>query len=131
MSQPAIISACSGQTQQPTINSTSALSFDDILIFVLAGALGISLIVIAVLLDSFVKGDLGTVIIKTLDYSPDTPLILDLTPLMLVSSREHVDIVDGLIQAGPNVNKQESHFWFTPLFFAVKGSKSFSKLKYS
>ena len=50
MSQPPIISACSGQTQQPTINSTSALSFDDILIFVLAGALGISLIVIAVLI---------------------------------------------------------------------------------
>ena len=75
------------------------------------------------LLDSCVKGDLGTVMMKTLD-SPDTPLVLGLTPLMVASSCGHVDIVDALIQAGADVNKQESRFWFTPLFFAVRGSKS-------
>ena len=77
------------------------------------------------LLDSCVKGDLGAVIMKTLD-SPDTPLVLGLTPLMVASSCGHVDIVDALIQTGANVNKQESHFGFTPLFFAVRGNKSFS-----
>ena len=75
------------------------------------------------LLDSCVKGDLGAVMMKTLD-SPDTPLVLGLTPLMVASSCGHVDIVDALIQAGADVNKQESHFWFIPLFFAVRGSKS-------
>ena len=60
---------------------------------------------------------------KTLD-SPDTPLVLGLTPLMVASSCGHVDIVDALIQAGADVNKQESHFGFTSLFFAVSGSKS-------
>ena len=76
------------------------------------------------LLDSCVKGDLATVIMKTLD-SPDTPLVLGLTPLMVSSSCGHVDIVDALIQAGADVNKQ-SHFWLTPLFFAVRGGKSSS-----
>ena len=75
------------------------------------------------LLDSCVKGDLATVVMKTLD-SPDTPLVLGLTPLMVASSCGHVDIVDALIQAGANVNKQESHQRFTSLFFAVRGSKS-------
>ena len=75
------------------------------------------------LLDSCVKGDLVTVVWKTLG-SPDTPLVLGLTPLMVASSCGHVDIVDALIQAGADVNKQESHLGFTPLFFAVRGSKS-------
>ena len=75
------------------------------------------------LLDSCVKGDLATVIMKTLD-SPDIPLVLGLTPLMVASSCGHVDIVDALIQAGADINKQESHVGFTPLFFAVSGSKS-------
>ena len=74
------------------------------------------------LLDSCVKGDLGAVIMKTLDSS-DTPLVLGLTPLMVASSCGHVDIVDALIQAGADVNKCESHFGLTPLFFAVRGSK--------
>ena len=77
------------------------------------------------LLDSCVKGDVDAVIRKTLDSSDlDTPLVLGLTPLMVASSCGHVDIVDVLIQAGANVNKQESHFGFTPLFFAVQSSKS-------
>ena len=76
------------------------------------------------LLDSCVKGDLGAVVMKTLD-SPDTPLVLGLTPLMVASSCGHVDIVDALVQAGADVNKQ-SHFWLTPLFFAVGGGKSSS-----
>ena len=59
---------------------------------------------------------------KILD-SPDTPLVLGLTPLMIASSCGHVDIVDALIQAGANVNKQESLFGLTPLFFAIRGSK--------
>lgn len=51
MSQPEIISVCSEQVPQTTISLTSsALSFDDILMFALAGTLGISLIIIAVLL---------------------------------------------------------------------------------
>ena len=62
---------------------------------------------------------------KTLD-SPDTPLVLGLTPLMVASSCGHVDIVDVLIQAGADVNKQESHLGLTPLFFSVRGSKSSS-----
>ena len=77
------------------------------------------------LLDSCVKGDLGAVIMKTLG-SPDTPLVLGLTPLMVASSCGHVDIVDALIQAGADVNKLESHFGFTALFFAVSSSKSSS-----
>ena len=77
------------------------------------------------LLDSCVKGDLGAVIMKTLG-SPDSPLVLSLTPLMVASSCGHVDIVDALIQAGADVNKQECHFGFTPLFFAVRGGKSTS-----
>ena len=75
------------------------------------------------LLDSCIKGDLGTVVWKTLG-SPDTPLVLGLTPLMVASSCGHVDIVDPLIQAGANVNKQESHLGFTPLFFAVEPGQS-------
>ena len=75
------------------------------------------------LLDSCVKGDLGAVIMKILG-SPDTPLVFGLTPLMVASSCGHVDIVDALIQAGADVNKQESHFGFTPLFFAVKGGQT-------
>ena len=77
------------------------------------------------LLDSCVKGDLGAVIMKTLG-SPDIPLVLGLTPLMVASSCGHVDIVDVLILAGADVNKQESHLGLTPLFFAVRGSKSSS-----
>ena len=42
------------------------------------------------LLDSCVKGDLGAVIWKALD-SPDIPLVLGLTPLMVASSCAHVD----------------------------------------
>ena len=75
------------------------------------------------LLDSCVKGDLGAVIMKILD-SPDTPLVLGLTPLMVASSCGHLDMVDALIQAGADVNRQESHWGFTPLFFAVRGGKS-------
>ena len=77
------------------------------------------------LLDSCVKGDLGAVVMKTLD-SPDTPLVLGLTPLMVASSCGHIDIVDALIQAGADVNKQESYWGLTPLFFVVRGGKSFS-----
>ena len=77
------------------------------------------------LLYSCVKGDLGTVVMKTLD-SPDTPLVLGLTPLMVASSCGHVDIVDALIQTGADVNKQESVWGFTPLTFAVRGGKSFT-----
>ena len=77
------------------------------------------------LLELCVKKDLATVIMKTLD-SPDTPLVLGLTPLMVASSCGHVDIVDALIQAGADVNKQESYLGLTPLFFAVRGSKSSS-----
>ena len=77
------------------------------------------------LIDSCVKGDLGAVIMKTLG-SPDTPLVLGLTPLMVTSSCGHVDIVDALIQAGADVNKQESHLGFTPLFFAIRGGKDAS-----
>ena len=74
------------------------------------------------LLDSCVKGDLGTVIMKTLD-SPDIPLVLGLTPLMVASSCGHVDIVDALITRGADVNKQESYCGLTPLFFAVIGEE--------
>ena len=56
------------------------------------------------LLDSCVKGDLGGVIMKTLD-GPDTPLVLGLTPHMVASSCGHDDIVDALILAGADVNK--------------------------
>ena len=71
------------------------------------------------LLDSCVKGDIGAVVMKTLD-SPDTPMVLGLTPLMVASSCGHVDIVDVLILTGADVNKQESYWGFTPLFFAVR-----------
>ena len=77
------------------------------------------------LLDSCVKGDLGAVVTKILD-SPDTPLVLGLTPLMVASSFGHVDIVDALIQTGADANKQESYLGFTPLFFAIRGSKDAS-----
>ena len=45
---------------------------------------------------------------------------------MVASSCGHIDIVDVLIQAGAEVNKQESCWGFTPLYFAVSGSKSSS-----
>ena len=77
------------------------------------------------LLDSCVKGDLGAVIMKTLG-SPDTPLVLGLTPLMVASSCGHVDIVDALIQAGADVNKQKNFLGLSPSFFAVRGAKSSS-----
>ena len=77
------------------------------------------------LLDSCVNGDLGAVVMKIVD-SPDTLLVLGLTPLMVASSCGHVDMVDALIQAGADVNRQESHWGFTPLFFAVRGGKSFT-----
>ena len=53
---------------------------------------------------------LCTVIMKILS-SPDTPLVLGLTPLMVASSCGCVNTVDALIQAG---DTQESHFGFTP-----------------
>ena len=71
------------------------------------------------LLDSCVKGDIDTVLVKTLG-NPDSPLILGLTPLMVASSCGHVNIVDALMQAGADVHKQ-SPIGFTPLFFAVAG----------
>ena len=74
------------------------------------------------LLDSCVKGDLATVIMKTID-NPDTPLVRDVTPLMVASSCGHVDIVDALIQTGADVNKQENHYRLTPLFLAVTGGQ--------
>ena len=61
---------------------------------------------------------------KTLD-SPDTPLVLGLTPLMVASSCGHVDIVNALIQAGADVNK-DGYRGLTPLFFGVVGGKSSS-----
>ena len=73
------------------------------------------------LLDACVKGEIN--ITRTLDH-PDTPLVLGLTPLMVASSCGHVDIVDALIQAGADVNKQESYWGFTSLFFAVRSGKS-------
>ena len=56
-------------------------------------------------LNSCVKGDLHTVIMKILS-SPDTPLVLGLTPLMVASLYGHLDIVDAHINAGANVNTQ-------------------------
>ena len=77
------------------------------------------------LLDSCVKGDVDAVVWRTLDSpDPDTALVLGVTPLMVASSCGHADIVDVLLQTGADVNKQESAFGFTPLFFAVQGSKS-------
>ena len=46
--------------------------------------------------------------------------LVGLTPLIVASSCGHVD---ALIQVGSDVNKQ-SHFGFTPLFFAVKRGQS-------
>ena len=42
---------------------------------------------------------------KSLD-NPDVPLVLGITPLVVASSCGHVDIVDALIQAGADINKQ-------------------------
>ena len=75
------------------------------------------------LLDSCINGVLHTVVWKALD-SPDTPLVCDVTPLMVASSCGHVDIVDALIQAGADVNKQESYWGLTPLYFAISGGQS-------
>ncbi|XP_041378923.1 ankyrin repeat domain-containing protein 50-like [Gigantopelta aegis] len=67
---------------------------------------------------------LTALMLASLRDSPDAPLVLGLTPLMVASSCGHVDIVDALIQTGANVNKQESYWGLTSLFFAVREGKS-------
>ena len=50
-----------------------------------------------------VKGDLAAVT-SIIELNPDTPLVYGLTPLMIATSCEHIELIDALIQAGADVN---------------------------
>ena len=60
------------------------------------------------LLVAAAEGDLGTLIsmIYEVGMSPDTPLVVGITPLMIAASCGHIELVDTLIQAGADVNKR-------------------------
>ena len=69
------------------------------------------------------------VILRLLKYYSKQIHTLTFSKEMVASLYGHVDIVDALIQAGADVNKQESLLGCTPLFFAIKGGKDASIIK--
>ena len=59
------------------------------------------------LLVAAAEGDIGTLVSMLFEVgmSPDIPLVVGITPLMIAASCGHIDIMDTLIQAGADVNK--------------------------
>ena len=59
------------------------------------------------LLVAAAEGDIGTLVSMLFEVgmSPDIPLVVGITPLMIAASCGHIDIMDMLIQAGADVNK--------------------------
>ena len=78
------------------------------------------------LLISCVVGSLEDVISKLheSDLHPDTPLVGGLTLLMIASSCGYIELVQYLILLEADVNQRDTFWKYTPLFYAVLGSKS-------
>ena len=78
------------------------------------------------LLISCVVGSLEDVISKLHESGlhPDTPLVGGLTLLMIASSCGYIELVQYLILLEADVNERDTFWKYTPLFYAVLGSKS-------
>ena len=53
-----------------------------------------------------------------------------LTPLMLASSCSSISVVQKLVESGADVNKQDNYLQYSPLLYAVSGSKSYAMVQY-
>ena len=78
------------------------------------------------LLISCVVGSLEDVVGKLHESGlhPDTPLVGGLSLLMIASSCGHIEIVEYLIILEADVNQRDIFWKYTPLFYAILGSKS-------
>ena len=63
---------------------------------------------------------------------PDKPLVesTGLTPLMLATSCGSVGVVQELVEFEADVNKQDRYLKYSPLLYAVSGSKSVAMVQY-
>ena len=59
---------------------------------------------------------------------PNTTLISDITPLMIASSCEHIEVLECLLQAEADVNSKDED-GYTPLAYAITGSKSLTVIQ--
>ena len=78
------------------------------------------------LLISCVVGSLEDVVGKLHESSlhPDTPLVAGLTLLMIASSCGYIELVEYLVIIEADVNQRDIFWKYTPLFYAILGSKS-------
>ena len=78
------------------------------------------------LLNSCVVGSLEDVISKLHEsgHHPDTPLVGGLTLLMIASSCGHIELVEYLVIMEADINQRDIFWKYTPLFYAILGSKS-------
>ena len=78
------------------------------------------------LLISCVVGSLEDVISKLHESGlhPDTPLVGGLTLLMIASSCGYIELVEYLVLLEANINQRDTFWKYTPLFYAILGSKS-------
>ena len=78
------------------------------------------------LLISCVVGSLEDVVGKLHESGlhPDTPLVGGLTLLMIASSCGYIELVEYLIIMEGDVNQRDIFWKYTPLFYAILGSKS-------
>ena len=78
------------------------------------------------LLISCVVGSLEDVISKLHESGvhPDTPLVGGLTLLMIASSCGYIELVEYLVIMEADVNQRDTFWKYTPLFYAILGSKS-------
>ena len=78
------------------------------------------------LLMSCVVGSLEDVVGKLHESGlhPDTPLVGGLTLLMIASSCGHIELVQYLVIIEADLNQRDIFWKYTPLFYAILGSKS-------
>ena len=78
------------------------------------------------LLISCVVGSLEDVISKLHESGlhPDTPLVGGLTLLMIASSCGYIELVEYLVIMEGDINQRDIFWKYTPLFYAILGSKS-------
>ena len=78
------------------------------------------------LLISCAVGSLEDVISKLHESGlhPDTPLVGGLTLLMIASSCGYIELVEHLVIIEADVNQRDMFWKYTPLFYAILGSKS-------
>ena len=78
------------------------------------------------LLISCVVGSLEDVVGKLHESGlhPDTPLVAGLTLLMIASSCGYIELVEYLVIIEADVNQRDIFWKYTPLFYAILGSKS-------